>query len=179
MWLPCGSTELYLSFQKWLCNGKYSIGNSKTTGCRSRKEAVPALWRKDSGDVFVLPRGHESSSSCRVWGYARVVPTQQRCSVACWEFTSFTGVVEWPEFYLCVLVLRLFGFIWKSVERRHVLIMVTCWLVIYGCQPCNQQITEFVRTRDAAGIHLVRDGWCAVLREEDFADHCFLLSYLR
>lgn len=43
------------------------------------------------------------------------------------------------------------------------LIMVTCWLVIYGCQPCNQEITEFVKTRDAAGIHLVRDGRRAVL----------------
>lgn len=45
--------------------------------------------------------------------------------------------------------------LWKSVERRYTLIMVTCWLVIYGSQPYNQEITEFVRMRGAAGIHLV------------------------
>lgn len=54
-------------------------------------------------------------------------------------------------------------FMWKSVERRYMLIMVTCWPEIYGSQPYNQEITEFVRTRDAAGIHLVGDGRRAVL----------------
>lgn len=44
---------------------------------------------------------------------------------------------------------------WKSVERRYRLIAVKCWLVIYGSQTSNQEITEFVRTRGAAGIHLV------------------------
>lgn len=43
---------------------------------------------------------------------------------------------------------------WKSAEQGYVLIMVMSWLVIYGSQPYNQ-VTEFVRTRDAAGIHLV------------------------
>lgn len=50
---------------------------------------------------------------------------------------------------------RLSVFMWKSVERRYMLMMVMCWLVIYGSQPHNQEITEFVRMRDAAGIHLV------------------------
>lgn len=61
------------------------------------------------------------------------------------------------------------------------LIMVMGWLVICGSEIYNQEITEFVSTRDAAGIHVVpRWKTCGVLpEEEDFANHYFLLSQPR
>jgi len=54
------------------------------------------------------------------------------------------------------------------------------WLLIYGSQPYNQGITEFVSKRDAAGFHLVWE-WKTghVLPEEEgFTNHRFFLSRL-
>lgn len=71
-------------------------------------------------------------------------------------------------------------FVWKSVEGRYLLITVKCLLRVYGSQPYNHEITEVVRMLCSwDSFALTWMVCCALPEEENFANHHFLMSYLR